>query len=157
MPAKRRRVASSPNGLVPFLSKRPRHAHQLMCWRIQTKHRGRVPVSHVLLCVAQDCSPPGSAVCGVSQARILEHVAMSSSKESSQPRDRTQVSCISCIGKRALHHPRHLGSQRWRRRMSKCSKGVWWVLLSTTHAVSSWELNTLPLLNAIVHVFKIKK
>ena len=41
-----------------------------------------------------DCSPPGSSVHGVRQARILEWVAMPSSRESSQPRDRTQVSCI---------------------------------------------------------------
>ena len=41
-----------------------------------------------------DCSPPGSSVHGILQARILEWVAISSSRESSQPRDRTQVSCI---------------------------------------------------------------
>ena len=31
------------------------------------------------------------------QARILEQVAMPSSRRSSQPRDRTQVSCVSCM------------------------------------------------------------
>ena len=34
-----------------------------------------------------DCSPPGSSVHGVSQARILEWVAMPFSRGSSQPRD----------------------------------------------------------------------
>ena len=34
-----------------------------------------------------DCGPPGSSVHGISQARILEWVAISSSKESSQSRD----------------------------------------------------------------------
>ena len=34
-----------------------------------------------------DCSPPGSSVCGISQARILEWVAISSSRGSSQSRD----------------------------------------------------------------------
>ena len=34
-----------------------------------------------------DCSPPGSSVHGISQARILEWVAMPSSRGSSQPRD----------------------------------------------------------------------
>ena len=34
-----------------------------------------------------DCSPPGSSVGGISQARILEQVAVSSSRGSSQPRD----------------------------------------------------------------------
>ena len=36
----------------------------------------------------------GSSVRGILQARILESVAISSSRGSSQPRDRTQVSCI---------------------------------------------------------------
>ena len=41
-----------------------------------------------------DCSLPGSSVHGIFQARTLEWVAISSSRGSSQPRDRTQVSCI---------------------------------------------------------------
>ena len=44
-----------------------------------------------------DCSPPGSSVHGISQARILEWVAVSSSRGPSPPRDRTWVSCVSCI------------------------------------------------------------
>ena len=40
-----------------------------------------------------DCSPPGSSVCGNSQARTLESVVISFSRSSSWPRDRTQVSC----------------------------------------------------------------
>ena len=41
-----------------------------------------------------DCSSPGSSVHGISQTRILEWVAISSSGEFSQPRDQTYVSCI---------------------------------------------------------------
>ena len=41
-----------------------------------------------------DCSPPGSSVQGILQARILEWVALPSSRGSSRPRDQTQVSCI---------------------------------------------------------------
>ena len=41
-----------------------------------------------------DYSSPGSSVHGILQARILELVAISFSRESSQPRDRTWVSCI---------------------------------------------------------------
>ena len=41
-----------------------------------------------------DCGPPGSAVHGILQARILEWVATPFSRESSHPRDRTQVSRI---------------------------------------------------------------
>ena len=43
---------------------------------------------------SMDCSPPGSSVVAVLQARTLEWAAMSSSREPSWPRDRTQVSCI---------------------------------------------------------------
>ena len=46
------------------------------------------------LCNPMDWSPPGSSVHGISQARILEWVAMPSSRGSSWPRDRTYVSCI---------------------------------------------------------------
>ena len=46
------------------------------------------------LCNPVDCSPPGSSVHGILQARILEWVAISFSRGSSQPRDWIQVSCI---------------------------------------------------------------
>ena len=45
------------------------------------------------LCNPMECSPPGSSVHGILQARILEGVVMPSSRGSSQPRDWTQVSC----------------------------------------------------------------
>ena len=48
-----------------------------------------------------DCSPPGSSVHGISQARILEQVAISFCRGASWPRDRTHVSCI---GRRILYH-----------------------------------------------------
>ena len=40
------------------------------------------------------CSPPGSSVHGILQARKLEWVALPSSRGSSPPRDQTWVSCI---------------------------------------------------------------
>ena len=46
------------------------------------------------LCNPLDCCPSGSFVHGILQTRILEWVAMPSSRGSSQPRDQTQVSCI---------------------------------------------------------------
>ena len=45
-------------------------------------------------CNPMDCRCPGSAVCGILQARILERAAIPFSKGSSQPRDQTWVSCI---------------------------------------------------------------
>ena len=47
------------------------------------------------LCDPMDCSPPDSSVKGMLQARILAWVAISSSRGSLGPRDRTQVSRIS--------------------------------------------------------------
>ena len=47
-----------------------------------------------------DYSPPGSSVHEISQARILEWIVMPSSRGSSQSRDRTHVSCISCTAGR---------------------------------------------------------
>ena len=41
-----------------------------------------------------ECSLPGSSVHGLLQARMLNWIAISFSMESSQPRDRTWVSCI---------------------------------------------------------------
>ena len=40
-----------------------------------------------ILCDPMDCGPPGSFVLGISQARILEWVAVSFSRRSSRPRD----------------------------------------------------------------------
>ena len=52
-----------------------------------------VAQSYVTLCDPVDCSLPGSSVPGILQARILERVAVSFSRGSSQPRDQTWVSC----------------------------------------------------------------
>ena len=54
---------------------------------------GLVSKSCLTLCDPEDCSPPDSCVHGISQARILEWVAISSSRASPWPRDWTQVSC----------------------------------------------------------------
>ena len=51
------------------------------------------------LCYPMDCSPPGSSVHGILQARILEWVAMPFSRGFSWPRALTHVSCVSCISR----------------------------------------------------------
>ncbi|MES6266278.1 hypothetical protein U6R57_12305, partial [Cutibacterium acnes] len=58
------------------------------------KKKVKVAQSCPTLCDPMDCSPPGSSVHGILQARILEWVAISFSRGSSQPRDQTQVSHI---------------------------------------------------------------
>ena len=56
-------------------------------------------VSHLCLtlCDHMDCSPPGSFVNGILQARKLEWVLMPSFRGSSRPRNWTRVSCVSFI------------------------------------------------------------
>ena len=51
-----------------------------------------VAQSCLTLCDPMDCSPPGSSVRGILQARILEWVAVPFSRISSQTMDRTRVS-----------------------------------------------------------------
>ena len=68
-------------------------------------------LSHVqLFCDLPDCSPRGSSVHGTLQARILEWVAISSSRGSSRPRDQTHISWVSCTGRQILYLLSHLGS-----------------------------------------------
>ena len=53
-------------------------------------HACSVTQSSLTLCDPKDCSPPGSSVHGILQARILEWVAIAFSKGSSWPRDQTR-------------------------------------------------------------------
>ena len=57
-------------------------------------HESVVAQSCLTLCYPMDCSPPGSSVHGIFQARILEWVAISFSRGSFGLRDPTQVSRI---------------------------------------------------------------
>ena len=61
-------------------------------------------LSCVWLCDSTRCSPPGSSVHEIFQARPLEWAAICFSWGSSQPRDWTLVSCVSCIGRWILYH-----------------------------------------------------
>ena len=55
--------------------------------------------SCLTLCRTMDCSPPGSSAHGILQVRRLEWIAISFSKGSSRPRDRTRVSWVSYTGR----------------------------------------------------------
>ena len=57
-----------------------------------------------ILCDPTDCSPPVSSVHGILQARILELVVKPSTRGSSETRDQTHVSYVSCIGRRVLYN-----------------------------------------------------
>ena len=69
----------------------------LLCNSLRTQVKGLVTQSRLTLYNPVDCSPPGSSFHGILLARILEWVAMPSSRGSSQPKDRTWVSCMAAI------------------------------------------------------------
>ena len=71
-------ISFSVSGLVPGTS---------CCWSLVAKP---CPT----LCDTMDCSPPGSSVHGISQARTLEWVVISYSRGPSWPRGQTHISCI---------------------------------------------------------------
>ena len=83
-------------------------------------------------CDPMDCSPPGSFVHGISQARMLERVAISFSRVSSRPRDGT---CISCLSRRILYHGAIRKAQR--------TIDVW---------VDFWALCSVPLVPVFMPV-----
>ena len=56
------------------------------------------------LCDPMDRRAPGSSVHEILQPRMLEWVVTPSSRGSSQPRDRTRISHVSCIGGQVLNH-----------------------------------------------------
>ena len=57
-----------------------------------------------VLSSSMDCGPSGSSVHRILQARILEWVAMASSRRSYQSRDWTCISYVFCIGRWVLYH-----------------------------------------------------
>ena len=57
-------------------------------------------LSCLTLCAPMDCTPPSSSVRGILQARIVEWIAMPSSRASFRARDQTYVSRGSCIAGR---------------------------------------------------------
>ena len=65
-------------------------------------HESEVTQSFPNLSNPMDCSPPGSSIRGIFQAKLLEWVVISFSRGSEcQTRDQTQVSCI---GRHSLYH-----------------------------------------------------
>ena len=75
-------------------------------------HACLVAQSCLTLCDTVDCSPPGSSVHGILQARRLEWVTISSSRGSSRPRDRPRSPALQAdtltsepLGKSTLTNP----------------------------------------------------
>ena len=83
-------ISPRPHLLTPFS-----HAHSVTSTSFFTwKKESEVAQSCPTLCDPMDCSLPGSSLHGILQAKILEWVAISFSRGSSQLRDWTRVSCI---------------------------------------------------------------
>ena len=95
------------------------------------------------LCNAMDCCPPGSSVLGILQARMLERVAISSSRGSFQPRDQAPISYISCIDRWFLNHWHHLGSPCQLRGKCEDEKASSW-MESTPSLLSSLQSLRFP-------------
>ena len=77
----------------------------LICIQVRREGtRAKSLQSCLTLCHPMDHNPPGCSVHGILQARILEWVAMPSSRRSSRSRDWTRVSYVSCIGRQVLYH-----------------------------------------------------
>ena len=74
----------SPDPLLPLFSVR--------LSSLKVKSESEVTQSCPTLCDPMDCSLPGSSLHGILQARVLEWGAISFSRGSSRPRDRTRVS-----------------------------------------------------------------
>ena len=109
-----------------------------MCGRWKVKVL--VTQSCPTLCDPTDCSPPGSSVCRILQARILEWVAMPSSRGSSRPRGRAHVSCISSFGRWILDHLSHLSVTAWLLLLLSFCLILLWVWVSESCSVVSDSL-----------------
>ena len=74
---------------------------QSLSYRYKVKVKVKLLSRVQLFATPMDCSPPGSFIHGIFQARILKWVAISFFKGSSPPMDWTPASCI---GRQILYH-----------------------------------------------------
>ena len=84
-----------------------------------------------------ECSPTGSSVYGISQARILEWVAIFFSRGSSQPRDQTH---ISYTGKRILQHWATWEALLYILHLQIDCSGIMYYIVSNSNTLSTWWL-----------------
>ena len=82
------------------------------------------------LCNPMDCSPPGSSVQGIFQARIVEWVAISSSRGFPLPRDPSYVFCalqadslpLNCLVKAMVFPVVMYGCENWTIKKAECRR-----------------------------------
>ena len=91
-------TAQGPEQVFQETESRKHQSLKAQAWKPAQHHFARIHAKSLQLYLTSydpmDCSPPGSSDHGILQVRILEWVAMPSSRGSSQPRDQTQVSSI---------------------------------------------------------------
>ena len=85
-------LITSKDIIIILLFTHSKDKHRVICMRKKRMHAFFSLQLCPALCSFMNCSPPGSSVHGIPQARILKWVAMSSSRGSSQPRNQTTVS-----------------------------------------------------------------
>ena len=113
---------------------------------MKSEVESEVAQSCLSLCNPMDCSLLGSSVHGIFPARLLEWVAISFSRGSSQPRDQTQVSCIAgrCFTIWATREaPNHMreGKRGWvPRQQSTWMQAIWVSHLGIFSFILHWNI-----------------
>ena len=115
----------------------------LLAWSEKNKVKSLVTQSCLALCNPMDCSPPGTSLHGILQARILDWIAIPFSRASSQSRDGTQVSytagrffTIRALGKHSNH------TRGWTQKSSSVLPTKGWYLPSTAAAAAAKSLQS---------------
>ena len=149
---KNKQIAMHSETMITMLSEITitRNHHHVNTFR-KKEHERRIPMKEIWWCccrsVTRSCltlllshelySLPGSSVCGISPARILERIPFS--RESSQPRDQTWVSC-NC--RQVLYHWATREVPRMRLVLSK-KRPQRALQSSSCHVRTQWEVSSL--------------
>ena len=96
------------------------------------------------LCHPMDCSPPGTSVHGILQARTLEWVSMPFSKESSQSRDQTWVSHIAGRLFTVWATKEAPWALEFKKNSSDCESGLCFASLPMLYIFNIWEADWFP-------------
>ena len=108
-------------------------------------------LSHVWLWDSMDGGSSGSSIHGILQARMLDCLAISFSRGSSQPRNRTHVSCLgrwvlthwAIVASSDQKHWHHLKGF-WKYGLAGCTQ-IFWVRSCSTNRIPGWQVSTLAL------------
>ena len=121
--------------------------HHIMCTCVKS-----LQFCHTL-CDPVDCSLPGFSVCGILQAKILEWVAMPSSRESSWPRDRTHISVVS-VTVLSRYMPRSRKAESYDNSIFSFLRNLHTVLHSGyTNLRCQWQSRMVPFLHTLSNIY----